>query len=308
MEQLISIIVPIYKVEDYLDECIKSIVSQSYKNLEIILVDDGSPDKCGYICDMWAKEDKRITVIHKKNGGVSDARNIGVKVSKGQYILFIDSDDVINSDMVKVLYENIILDDYDISCCMHTKFKDGEKYIFNSMENLQKVIKNDLWNSLLKDEITGFVWDKLYKSELLKKNYFEKYTLAEDFIFNLKVLESCNKIITSTYIGYYYRSRENSALNVKDISKKLELVNASKSAKMYIESKGINNRWINYKFMVDNLLIHHQIKSINSDEVRKIDKILRKNIKDVILYMPFRLNNNQIKNVMYAYAFLLKIK
>ena len=104
MEKLISVIIPIYKVEDFLDECIASVVGQSYKNLEIILVDDGSPDNCPVICDEWALKDLRIKVIHKLNGGLSDARNVGIAVASGDYISFVDSDDWIDPKM----YEHLI--------------------------------------------------------------------------------------------------------------------------------------------------------------------------------------------------------
>ena len=95
MEPLISVIVPIYKVEEYLNRCVESLVNQTYKNLEIILVDDGSPDNCPEMCDRWAKQDKRIRVIHKKNGGLSDARNAGMRIATGEYIAFVDSDDLV---------------------------------------------------------------------------------------------------------------------------------------------------------------------------------------------------------------------
>ena len=100
----ISVIVPVYKVEKYLNQCIESVVAQSYRNLEIILVDDGSPDRCPEICDMWVKKDARVRVIHKKNGGVSDARNVGLDESRGEYVLFVDSDDLIAPELVEELY------------------------------------------------------------------------------------------------------------------------------------------------------------------------------------------------------------
>ena len=103
----ISIIVPIYKVQDYLDECIESIINQTYSNIEVILVDDGSPDRCPQMCDEWAKRDSRIRVIHKKNGGLSSARNAGLDVANGEYISFVDSDDFICSDALQNLYDRI---------------------------------------------------------------------------------------------------------------------------------------------------------------------------------------------------------
>ena len=102
---LISVIVPVYKVEPYLDKCVRSIVDQTYQNLEIILVDDGSPDRCGEICDAWAAKDSRIRVIHKENGGLSDARNAGMAVATGKYMGFVDSDDYIAPDMYRLLLE-----------------------------------------------------------------------------------------------------------------------------------------------------------------------------------------------------------
>ena len=107
MRDLITVVVPVYKVEKYIDRCVTSIINQSYKNLEIILVDDGSPDNCGKICDDYARKDERIKVIHKENGGLSDARNAGINIAKGKYITFIDSDDYIKYDYVEFLYNNI---------------------------------------------------------------------------------------------------------------------------------------------------------------------------------------------------------
>ena len=112
---LISIIVPVYNVEEYLDKCVESIVNQTYKNIEVILVDDGSPDNCPKMCDDWAKKDKRIKVIHKKNGGLSDARNKGIDESKGEYLSFVDSDDYITDNYVELLYNIISKEHADIS-------------------------------------------------------------------------------------------------------------------------------------------------------------------------------------------------
>ena len=109
-EPLISIIVPVYKVEKYLNRCVESIVKQTYSNLEIILVDDGSQDQCPVMCDAWMEKDNRIKVVHKKNGGLSDARNAGMKISKGEFIGFVDSDDLIDHNMYQLLYEILSTD------------------------------------------------------------------------------------------------------------------------------------------------------------------------------------------------------
>ena len=117
MEDLISVIIPVFKVEDYIDECIISVINQSYKQLEIILVDDGSPDKCPELCDSWATKDNRIKVVHKCNGGLSSARNAGLDIARGDYISFVDSDDYIAPDMILNLYKCIIQNKTDISAC-----------------------------------------------------------------------------------------------------------------------------------------------------------------------------------------------
>ena len=136
MEDLISVIIPIYKVEAYLDRCVRSILSQSYQNLEIILVDDGSPDQCGKMCDDFAALDSRIRVFHKENGGLSDARNYGVEYANGKYIAFIDSDDYVESHYVEYLHDLIVSNDADIaSCCMVKTEGDTEKKSYNIKKN-----------------------------------------------------------------------------------------------------------------------------------------------------------------------------
>ena len=125
MKSLVSVIVPIYKVEKYLNKCVDSIINQSYKNLEIILVDDGSPDKCGEICDKYAEKDSRVKVIHKENGGLSDARNAGIDIAKGDYLLFVDSDDWITSNICEVLIKNANDNLSDIIACNQYESFDG---------------------------------------------------------------------------------------------------------------------------------------------------------------------------------------
>lgn len=130
---LISVIVPIYKVQDYLDECIESIINQTYSNIEVILVDDGSPDRCPQMCDEWAKRDSRIRVVHKKNGGLSSARNAGIDVAKGEYISFVDSDDFICKDALQNLYDRIKNDkSIGITSGLIYRYQDGCTSIFNS--------------------------------------------------------------------------------------------------------------------------------------------------------------------------------
>lgn len=137
-KKIVSIIVPIYKVEQYMDECITSIVNQTYSNIEIILVDDGSPDNCPRKCDDWGKADERVVVYHKKNGGLSDARNYGIEVAKGDFIMFVDSDDYIAREMVEKLYSSIIDSDADIVGCKINTVTNGVVSEYDKIGNKNK--------------------------------------------------------------------------------------------------------------------------------------------------------------------------
>ena len=151
-EELISIIVPVYNVKDYLKKCVDSILKQSYNNIEVILVDDGSTDGSSIICDELKAMDSRVLVIHKENGGLSDARNCGVKEAKGKYVCFVDSDDFVDKDFVKILYTNIVDKSCDIAICRYEKFFDYDKINFSNNENLktEKLNNTQLINCLFK--------------------------------------------------------------------------------------------------------------------------------------------------------------
>ena len=131
---LVSIIVPVYNVEKYLERCLDSLINQTLKDIEIILVDDGSTDDSGNICDKYAKKDKRIKVIHKENGGLSDARNIGLSIANGRYLQFVDSDDFIHKQMIEILYNTIINNNADISICDFDKVYENTKIKYNTKE------------------------------------------------------------------------------------------------------------------------------------------------------------------------------
>ena len=137
MDELISLIIPIYRVETYLERCIRSVITQSYQNIEIILVDDGSPDRCGEICDRFAKEDPRVKVYHKVNGGLSDARNYGIARSNGVFISFIDADDYIAPNYVAYLYDILMNYDADITCCCMEKTTNNTS-VFGINQSLPK--------------------------------------------------------------------------------------------------------------------------------------------------------------------------
>ena len=210
-EYKISVIVPVYKVEKYLNKCVDSIINQTYKNLEIILVDDGSPDNCGKICDEYSKKDNRIKVIHKENGGVSSARNVGLDLATGDYIGFVDSDDWIETDMYEYLLNICIKFNCQVSRCNYIECNDYNKTYKKEQEKIS-IFEND---DIIIDLVTGnwnegVLWNKLYKKSLLQGIVFdEKLSCSEDLLFNYYILKNTNKLVCSNQIKYNYIIREN---------------------------------------------------------------------------------------------------
>lgn len=220
MKDLISIVVPIYNVKEYLDACIKSIINQTYKNIEIILVDDGSTDGCADLCDEYKKFDSRIRVIHKENGGLSDARNTGLEVANGVYIVFIDSDDYVNVNMVKELYDTIIKTNSDISICKFKRVKSEIIDIYENKENKsleilsgKKVIEEVYGGN--GEEISFVAWNKMYKKDLFydKEIRYPKGRIYEDTFTTYKLLYYSKAIAIIDKYLYYYRVREGSIIN-----------------------------------------------------------------------------------------------
>lgn len=209
MAVLVSIIVPIYKVEKFLNECIESIISQTYANIEVILVDDGSPDGSGIIADEWQKKDSRVKVIHKTNGGISSARNAGIKIAKGDYIFFVDSDDYIAPDCIEKLLEAVEEENADISSCKFYSFWQDACIIESRLPNERTIITPEVY--LERIYIYGLytvVWNKLYKRHLFEDTLFEEGRLNEDAIIIAKLMTRVNKIVHLSEALYYYRQRK----------------------------------------------------------------------------------------------------
>ncbi len=224
-EPLISIIVPIYNVEKYLNRCIESIVNQTYKNLEIILVDDGSPDNCPQICDEWKKKNNRIKVIHKKNGGLSDARNAGLDIAQGEYIAFVDSDDWILPNMYQKLMKVMKDTNSDIVQCNYERVLDDDcREIMNN--NNPKVISFDahdaLKNLIEENNLNQMVWNKLFKKELFENLLFEVGMLNEDDFITYQLFSKANKISYVDSKEYCYLIRNTSIMGESYSIKRLD--------------------------------------------------------------------------------------
>ena len=214
-DALVSIIVPVYNIEEYLDDCITSIVNQSYQSIEIILVDDGSTDSSGNICDIWKSKDNRISVLHKYNEGLSAARNTGISLSKGKYLAFVDGDDVIHPDFVLDLCSVLKKYNSKISVCNVKYCYNDEDYVFldKSPINTEVLSGNKLWDRFLEgDRIAdlNISCNKLYDRELFDSIRFPVGRFHEDDATTYKLLYNCQRIAIVHKNLYFYRQRTGS--------------------------------------------------------------------------------------------------
>jgi glycosyltransferase involved in cell wall biosynthesis len=211
---LISIIVPVYQVEKYLEKCINSIIAQTYKNLEIILVDDGSTDNCPAICNRFQSEDSRIKVIHQENGGLSHARNVGLEHATGDFIGFVDSDDWIEPNMYEILMSVLQESETDIAVCnrqveyddskpIQINLKSPEKMLYSPEDALRKIFNGGSF-------IFFYVWNKLYKRNVLANIKFPNGKFHEDILWTTQVLGNAKGIISVDYPLYHYIKRSES--------------------------------------------------------------------------------------------------
>lgn len=261
---LISVIIPVYKVEKYVEKCIQSVINQTYENLQIILVDDGSPDNCGKICDEYAKKDHRIEVIHKSNGGLSDARNKGLEIAKGEYIGFVDSDDYIEADMYEVLYNLLKQYNADVSICNFYTVSQGKISIKNADNGINEYNRIEILKEILLDKnIQSYAWNKLYKKELFDEIKYPIGKKYEDIGTTFFLLEKCNKVVVTGKSEYYYINRQDSIVN-----------NVTETTITdYIEL--IMQR---YDYIEENI---KELSSYNKDYLKRILKTAEKDIKSL---------------------------
>lgn len=224
---LVSVIIPIYKVEDYLCKCIESVLAQTYENLEIILVDDGSPDGCGAICDEYAIIDNRIRVIHKENGGLSSARNAGLDICTGEYIAFVDSDDYINEDYITKFMD--YAKPNTIVCCGY-KYISNDRIVVHSSEKIMTVSTRDAIDAIQSKYIqnisglsktnpfTNRVWNKFYHRSYFDEIRFPYGKSYEDVYMSFELLLKCKWFVAIPYTTYNYVNRNDSI--TKSINRK----------------------------------------------------------------------------------------
>ena len=219
----VSIIVPVYKVEKFLERCVESIIKQTYQNIEIILIDDESPDECPKMCDQYEIKDNRIKVIHKKNGGLSDARNAGLDIASGEYIAFVDSDDGIESDFIETLYMNAEREKADISVVGYQLIwedgrirrfsRDEEYYVFDRENAIRELLKQQKFQCM--------VCQKMYRKQIFETIRFPVGKIYEDVAIGLSTFLKAERVVVSGKVKYNYFQRSDSIVNAKFDKRKL---------------------------------------------------------------------------------------
>ena len=302
-EVLITVIIPVYKVEDYIEKCVNSVLGQTYKNLEIILIDDGSPDRSGEICDAYAAKDKRVKVIHKENEGVSVARNIGLDNANGMYIAFIDADDWIEENYLHILLSNVIKENADNAICNYNRVT-GNNIERNYFKNDTKLIgdKEYLIRVLNPQTGFGFSWMKLIKRESINDIRFNKTLIVgEDAIFNIEIAKNVTTIVILEEALYNYRNRSSSVVKKYDTNYVDKYLRAIQATKKYIfdnykEKEIIQNYYNFVAFHVLLIAVNYCYNPKN--EIKNKKKLLRK----ICSYDDFKegIEKSNYKNISYT--------
>lgn len=304
---VVSIIVPIYNVEEYLVRCVESLINQTYKNVEIILVDDESPDNCGDICDEYSKLDNRVKVIHKKNGGLSDARNKGIEIAQGEFLLFVDSDDFIEHDAVEKLLACARENRLDVVCgnAYRIKFKDSysSKSIMIGGTSNNKVMTGEeyLVDCINYRKFSVAVWTRMYRRDLILKNniYFTKGLLHEDENWTPKLLLAAERVGYLDYTFYNYIIRDNSITQTEDRRKHIfDIIKTCRELESEYNKLTINK--VNKRVLKDYLVRLY----INTCTFGEYDKKFYTSIID----KRFLLRNSYfIKTRLESFVFILNI-
>lgn len=308
----ISIIVPVYNVEQYLENCIQSILNQTFKNYELILVDDGSTDKSGEICDKYEKIDNRIKVIHKDNGGLSSARNSGLDIACGKYIGFVDSDDSIHPRMYEILYDLIKKHNVDISCCNYREtYSICNEYDTNiesaeviEMDNIQAI--NNLYNNDICIRLV-VAWNKLYSKHLFNDIYYEVGRIHEDEFIAHRILHKCKKIVYTNNELYYYLQREGSIMSKESYKRDVDKILAFSDRVKFFYKVGLKDMCSKASI----IYIKKFFNIYNEIELSDSNNLLLKTLRNDFIsniYILLKLKSQGIKAKILWISFCLSSK
>ena len=296
----ISIIIPVYNIEKYLKKCLDSVVNQTYQNLEIILVNDGSTDNSGKICEEYKRADSRIVLIHKENEGLSMARNTGLDIASGEYIFFVDSDDYISENMLETLYNSLLETQSDMAVCSIQYVDEAGKNVDSPFTFNDVVLgQNEFWKIYSSTGHTECVvaWNKLYKRKILEQLYYPKGKTREDEFLLPYIVERCCKICTVSDKLVFYRQRKDSIMGYESKKSKLDYIEACfERMDLFIKRK--NN------FMVEDTTLRI-IASVERYhlETNEDHKILRSRIKSKIQEIMPLMYSNKGKTVLLLYKY-----
>ncbi|WP_077214399.1 glycosyltransferase family 2 protein [Bacillus dakarensis] len=263
----VSVVVPIYKVEKYLHRCVESIVNQTYPILEIILVDDGSPDGCGKIADAYAENDKRILSVHKENGGLSDARNYGMQYATGEFTIFVDSDDWLEHNMIETLVETSIKYGADVVQTAFYYAHDHELFYDNryyQRQDLPVVLNNQtlMKELVINERVKNFAWGKLYKTNLIKDIPFKKGVLFEDVFWAHQVMQRVHTfVLLNQPLCYYYQRSDSIVANYTP--RNLDIIKGLKERHNFIERYYQDLKDESLKMILKTSLIHYNLLLVN---------------------------------------------
>lgn len=241
MADLISIIVPVYNAERYIDQCIQSIVDQTYKELEILLIEDGSLDNCGAICDKWVEKDERIKVYHVKNGGSAKARNIGLIHASGKYVGFVDADDFLFPEMYETLYSLAVSSQAEIAECGY--YRVDSENIFDKQKTSEKGVvrflntEEALFENIRDNIVQQVVWNKLYLKRMIGQEYFTEGKYIDDEFWTYKIIGSAKKVVSTSERFYCYRQQTGSVMHQNFSIRRLDALEAKLQRLKYIEEK-----------------------------------------------------------------------
>lgn len=290
----LSIVVPVYKVEDYLKECVDSILNQSFKDFELILVDDGSPDSCPKLCDDYSKLDSRVKVIHKSNGGLSSARNAGMRVAKGDYISFIDSDDYLDLDTYNKVFSIIAKEQADVVIFGRCYVYEDNRKVVREKQGIYKVMTGAEATALMNTSLLGYydvaAWDKVYKRSLFDGIEYPEGKLSEDWYTTYKVFARAQKVAYDSKPLYYYRQRGGSITHNARVN--YDAIYASKEVLDFVKKEQpefLREAIFSYVYatigVMDNLIEQQNIDKV---EIKKIRNSIEKYYKTVLRYPGLR--------------------
>lgn len=307
--ETVSVIIPVYNVEGYLEDCLESVCNQSYRNIEIILVDDGSRDNSGVICDDWQEKDSRIHVIHKQNGGLSSARNAGLKEATGDYISFVDSDDLIPTNFIMQLVETLKTCNSEISVCRIDRFWDGNSEETEAFYPFKSGVypSEEYIHSILLHRVDNASWNKLYKRSAIGELRFKEGIINEDFPFMIALLGKVEKVAYTNETGYLYRRRQGSITQIV----KPNIFDFVTNAQDVVG--GCDKRWLSaakaylYYETVNCIacIVESRGKDLN-DIKRKCNLIIRDNFKD-FLFNPYSRNKQKFKYMLTRMPVLYRL-